>query len=77
MDLVWENDKSFVRTIPHGLVVVAKRVPREYAVLVGQQQTVYAKVATYGQTTIVVSQTRIGEPEFVVKLVDHRFFIFC
>ena len=50
----------------HGNACMAKRVIREDAVAVGQQQTVYARVATNGNTPIVVAPVGVWEPEFIV-----------
>ena len=73
MNLVGEDDEALFGTVPHGLVVVAERVPREDAMLVGQQQTVDAEVAAYSQAPFVAfSQSGVWEPEFVVKLENRH-----
>jgi hypothetical protein len=54
MYFIGKYHEALVRTVPHGFVVVAKREPRENAVLIGQQQSVYAQVAAHRQTSVFI-----------------------
>ena len=65
VNLVGKDDKALHGTEPFN-ACMAKRVIREDAVAVGQQQTVYAQVATNGNTPIVVAPVGVWEPEFIV-----------
>ena len=66
MYLIWEDDEAFVRTVPYGFFVVAKREPGEYAVLIGQQQPVYTQVAANSKTTVFIGQAWVWKPQIVV-----------
>ena len=63
---VWKDNKTLMRTIPHDFIGVAKAVPRKYSIAVGHQQTVYTQVTTDGQQSVIVGQTRVGEPNIIV-----------
>ena len=62
MYLVREDDEPFVGTIPHRFIVVAKREPRENAMLIGQQQSVCTQVAAHRQTAIFIGQAWVWKP---------------
>ena len=66
MYLVWEDDETLVRTVPHGFFVVAKREPRKNAVLIGQQQSVYTQIAANSKTAVFICQTWVWKPQIVV-----------
>jgi hypothetical protein len=65
VNLVWKNDEPLHRTVPRRLVVT-ESVPGEYAVLVGQQQTIYTQVTAHGYATVVVAKVWVGKPQLII-----------
>ena len=54
VNLIGENHEALHRAVPYRSVI-AKSVPWEYPVLIGQKQTVYAQVATYGYASVFLA----------------------
>ena len=66
MNLFWKNDKTLAGTAPYRFLRMAESIPWKDAVAISQQQTVDAQVATDRKRPVVIGQTRIGEPEFLI-----------
>ena len=71
--LVGKDDEALLRTIPQRLLLVAKRIPREYAVAICQQQTVDTKVAAYAQQSVGLYVDGTRKYQFFTYSVNHSF----
>jgi hypothetical protein len=64
--LAGEDNKSLQGTVPEGLILMLKGVPREEAIAIGQQQAVYTQVTTYCHQSIILTQVRVWKPQILI-----------
>jgi hypothetical protein len=56
-----EDDKAVKRTPPHNVLVFLVAIPREYAVVIGGNETLRRQVASYGYKPVLLTIMRIGK----------------
>ena len=66
MNLAGKDDEALTGTAPYRFLGMTEGIPGKDAVAISQQQTVDAQVATDRKRPVVIGQTRIGEPEFLI-----------
>ena len=66
MDLVGKDDKALQGTVPEGLILMLKGVPREKTIAIGQQQAVHTQVTTHCHQSIILTQVRVWKPQILI-----------
>ena len=65
MDLIREDNKALHGTVPYR-PIVAKGIPGEDTVAIGQQQAIYAQITSHCYTPVILSEMRVREPELTI-----------
>ena len=72
VNLVGEDHEPLHGAIPGGTRPVTEREPGEDAVTIGQQQPLFAQVATDGKQSVLLALSGVRKRDFVGKFKNHN-----